>query len=244
MIRPSTLRPAAPLPRESALRSIQSLLSLTVVALFTVTFLFQPSRIPSASMSPTLRIGDFLLVDKQAFSPAGFGRWSRWGGVLLPRSGVQRGDVVVFHYPLHPETPMVKRVVGVAGDRIHLRAGRVFVNGAPVNEPYATFTPSGPDAFRDDFPALHRLNEDVEPAWWVSLRRNASHGDLLVPAGDCFVLGDNRNDSLDSRYWGFVPDASIEGRPLAVLLSANAPAPGQTFAGRLGHLLTSERLVQ
>jgi signal peptidase I len=176
-----------------------------------VTFIVQPFRIPSGSMEPTLRVGDFLLVDKQSFGPGG-----ELDRLLLPPTRVERGDLVVFHYPVEPRLHLVKRVVGVPGDRIRMRGGRLLVNDRLVEEPYAFYSPSRPNGFRDDFPSLLEADPNVDLRWWIRLRSSVVDRDVVVPADSYFVLGDNRNDSEDSRYWGFVPRTAIVGRPLLV----------------------------
>ena len=194
------------------LPAIQSLLYVIVVALFLTTFTVQPIRIPSESMEPTLLVGDFLLLDRQAVSSDNLR--------LMPPTGVGRGDIVVFHDPVDdPSVHLVKRVIGLPGDRIFLRGNRVFVNGRPLNEPYAIYRASLPDSYRDDFPDLSTLDAGVDPAWWIRLRGLVSKGEITVPAGDYFVLGDNRNESDDSRYWGFVPANFIVGQPVVVYFS-------------------------
>jgi signal peptidase I len=203
---------------EGVLATLRSLLEFLVVAMFAMTFILQPFRIPSESMVPTLRVGDFLLVDKQAYEPEG--RLAH----LLPPTGIQRGDLVVFHYPVDPGMHLVKRVVGLPGDHIHLRGGRVWINGQPLAEPYAFYSASGPDDFRDNFPSLREADPNLDPRWWMQLRRIAANGEIIVPPNRYFVLGDNRNDSEDSRYWGFVPQGDVVGRPFLVYFSL-APQP-------------------
>jgi len=200
-------------PRDGVLTAVKSTVEIVVCALFLVTFVLQPFRIPSASMEPTLKVGDFLLVDKQSFAPAG------WVDRVLPPTRIERGDLVVFHYPVEPALHLVKRVVGVPGDRLRLRGGHVLVNGQPLMEPYAFHSPSRSNGFRDDFPSLLEVDPSVDLKWWLELRRTSLQGDVVVPAGEYFVLGDNRNDSEDSRYWGFVPRDAIVGRPLLVYFS-------------------------
>lgn len=201
---------APPEHHDGLLGALKPVIEITVVAVFLVTFVVQPFRIPSASMEPTLRVGDMLLLDKQSYAPAG--RLDR----LLPPVQVQRGDLVVFHWPVEPAKDLVKRVVGLPGDRIRLREGHVLVNGSPLAEPYAFYSPSRPNGFRDDFPSLREADPSVEPRWWIEMRRRIDHGEITVPPGEYFVLGDNRNDSEDSRYWGFVPRDAMVGRPLVV----------------------------
>jgi signal peptidase I len=226
------------LRRDDVLTAVQALLLVVVVATFVITFIVQPFRIPSESMDPTLRVGDFLLMNKQAFAP--HGRLD----FLLPRTPVRRGDVAVFHYPVHPEVDFIKRVVGLPGDRLHLRDGRLFVNGKAVDEPYAFYAASAPDSFRDNFPALHSIDSNVDPAWWMMMRQDVRDGDLYIPPGRYFAMGDNRNDSEDSRYWGFVPESALVGKPMVVYFSV-APGPAKaTWGQKLGRLFRSARLVR
>jgi signal peptidase I len=202
------------------LPAIQSLLFVMVVALFLTTLTVQPIRIPSGSMEPTLLIGDFLLLDRQTVSSDDVR--------IMPPTGVNRGDVVVFHDPVdNPSIHLVKRIIGVPGDRVHLRGNRVFINGHPLTEPYALYRSSLPDTYRDNFPDLSTLDGRVDPAWWIRLRTLVQDGELIVPPGHYFVLGDNRNESDDSRYWGFVPRSYIVGEPVMVYFSWRQPeTPG------------------
>lgn len=200
------------------LEAAASLASVLVVALFILTFIIQPFRIPSASMEPTLLVGDFLLVNKQIFGPPGVWGW------LLPYRPVQHGDVIVFHFPLDPGEHLVKRVIGVPGDAIHLHNGTVYRNGHALQEPYAVYEKTYPDTFRDQFPAKLYTDPGVDTHWWLEMRSDIRKGNLLVPPRSYFVMGDNRNDSRDSRYWGFVPRDTIEGRPFLVYFSLRVPA--------------------
>jgi signal peptidase I len=201
----------------SPLETVRSLLTIIVMALFVLTFILQPFRIPSESMERTLLVGDFLLVNKSIYGPAGGppGIWRH----LLPYRQVQRGDIVVFHFPLDPPEHVVKRVIGVPGDRIHLRDGVVYRNGQPVTEPYAVYESAYADNFRDQFPTANYTDPGVDTHWWLQMRGDVSGGDLIVPAGQYFVMGDNRNHSRDSRYWGFVPRSAIVGRPFVIYFS-------------------------
>lgn len=242
--------------REGLLRAVQSVLELVVLAFFFTTFIAQPFRIPSASMVPTLRVGDFLLVDKQSYgfqqsdgrqqsdamrvNVAGLSDSSARPLAerlrLVPPSLVRRGDLVVFHWPVNPGMDLVKRVVGLPGDRIRLRFGRVWINDALLDEPYAYYSPARPNRFRDFFPSLREADPNVEPTWWMQLRSSVQDGELTVPPGHYFVLGDNRNDSEDSRYWGFVPRASIIGRPLVVYFAVDPEGEAGSPWQRLRHL--------
>ncbi|GAC1359265.1 MAG: hypothetical protein NVSMB3_06710 [Acidobacteriaceae bacterium] len=206
----------APHDSSATFSALQSLCYIIVVAIFTVTFTLQPFRIPSASMEPTLLVGDFLLVTKREPAP------KDWLSPY-PGSAIHRGDIVVFHYPVDPSLHLVKRVIGLPGDRLRMRNGLVLINGAALEEPYAVYTGAREDAFRDDFPHLGSTDPDVDSHWWMQMHRLVDHGELRIPAGQYFVLGDNRNDSEDSRYWGLVPRASIVGKPLLVYFSLRDP---------------------
>jgi signal peptidase I len=216
----------------TVLDTARSLLSIIVIALFVLTFIVQPFRIPSESMEHTLLVGDFLLVNKMIYAPSGVWRW------LLPYRQIQRGDIVVFHFPLDPSDHVVKRVIAVPGDHVHLHDGQVFLNGQKIIEPYAVYETSYSDNFRDQFPTNLYTDPGVDTNWWMEMRRDVQSGDLIVPPGHYFVLGDNRNHSRDSRYWGFVPRPNVVGRPFVIYFSIRQPSttdvpdlPGD----RLGH---------
>lgn len=213
---PPAHRPVSDSP--GFLPAVQSLLAIIVVAVFIVTFTLQPFRIPSGSMEPTLLIGDFLLVDKQITSDSA-------DSLVLPPPIVHRGDIIVFHFPVNPDVHLVKRVVGIPGDHIRLHGGHVLVNGLRLDEPYTIFRPTGPDNFRDNFPRLQSADPAIDSRWWIRMRKLIEDGELIVPAGNYFVLGDNRNDSEDSRYWGFVPQENIVGRPLMIYFSLRQADP-------------------
>jgi signal peptidase I len=195
------------------------LLVLVVVALFLHTFVLQPYLIPSESMERTLLVGDFLLVNKQSYAPPG-----RLTRSLLPYRDVERGDIVIFHPPEDPGLYYVKRAVGLPGDRLRIEDGRVLVNGVAIAEPYAVFEPAAPNPFRDDFPARVYTDPEVDPRWWRQLQGLVVDGELVVPQDRYFVLGDNRNHSKDSRFWGLVPRQNIVGRPLVIYFSLSRPS--------------------
>jgi signal peptidase I len=192
--------------------SLQSLLGTVVIAVFVITFIVQAFQIPSPSMESTLLVGDYLLVNKLCYGGGGVGDY------IMPYRRVRRGDIVVFHYPVDPAQHFVKRVIGVPGDRVRLVNKQVLVNGVPLKEPYAHFSHPADDLFRDNFPRLDVLSGPT-PEWWVQLRKLVEDGQLIVPEGHYFVMGDNRDNSYDSRYWGFVPQTNIIGRPLVIYWS-------------------------
>ena len=197
--------------------ALGSFLRTVILALFVLTFLVQPFLIPSESMERTLLVGDFLLFNKQAYAPSG-----GLAGWILPCREVRRGDIVVFH---HSNPPLlIKRVVGLPGDRLRMDEGRVTLNGKPLAEPYAAFEPAAPNPFRDHFPASVYTDPQVDPDWWRQMQSLVVNGELVVPAGQYFVLGDNRNHSRDSRYWGFVPRSEIVASPLVIYFSLDRPS--------------------
>jgi signal peptidase I len=213
---------------------LASLARLTVVALFVTAFLVQPSQIPSSSMEPTMLVGDFVLVNKQAFAVPGHWRW------LLPYREPRHDDLIVFHYPVDPAQLLVKRVIAMPTDRLHLHTGAVVLNGAPLAEPYAVYAPAERSAYRDEFPNLQRADPAAEATWWIELRRRIRSGDLPVPAGRYFAMGDNRNNSQDSRFWGFVRRDEVVGEPMLVYLSTDRTAEsprGRLRWSRIGRIL-------
>jgi signal peptidase I len=208
-----------------------SLLRTLVVALFLLTFLLQPFFIPSESMEHTLLVGDFLLVNKQIFAPAG--KLTRW---IMPYRDIQHGDIVVFHHPRPPL--LVKRVIGLPGDRVRIEEGRVWVNDIPLSEPYAAFEPAAFNPARDNFPVSVYSDPSIDLDWWRQMQGLVHNGELVVPPGMYFVLGDNRNHSDDSRFWGLVPRSAIVARPLVIYFSLRRPSTTdveQVPDDRLGH---------
>ena len=196
------------------LSGIQWLCSTVVLAVFVITFLAQAFQIPSESMENTLLIGDYLLVDKVHYGDAGIWNW------LMPYSEIHRGDIIVFRYPVHPQQHFVKRVVGLPGDKVHLFRGKVFVNGRAIDDSgFAIHKSQQFDSYRDNFPAGNYISPEVNSGWWVEMHGVVHQGEITVPPGKFFVLGDNRDESLDSRYWGFVPRENIIGRPFLIYWS-------------------------
>jgi signal peptidase I len=208
--------------------SLQSLLATIVIAVFIITFVVQAFQIPSESMEETLLIGDYLLVDKLRYGGGGAGDF------VMPYRRIRRGEIVVFKYPVNPSEHFVKRVIALPGDRVRLVNRRVYVNGIALDEPYVHYIRRGRDPFRDDFPQLKNPAPDVEARWWLEMSKLVEDGQLIVPEGSYFVMGDNRDDSRDSRYWGFVPRENIVGRPLLIYWSVrdtDEDLPVSTSAG-------------
>lgn len=207
-------------PKETPSESIASIASVFVCGLFIITFVVQAFEIPSSSMENTLLIGDHVFVDR--LTPAAR---AAYVGPLMPYRNVRRGEVIVFLHPAEPGMYVVKRIMGVPGDHIHLDRGQVFINGKAVNEPYLNPDRGFYDAYRDDFPKVSAAGmPNVTAEWPMVLSSNLQNGDLVVPPGNYFGMGDNRARSLDSRYWGFIPKENIVGRPLFIYWSFETPS--------------------
>ena len=219
----TTTKPAKPEPPQSksAQRNSVAEWAITIlVLLFGTSTIAQPFVIPTSSMHNTLLTGDHLIVDKLAYAPS-----DALSKHLLPYEDVKRGDIIVFRHPTLITVDYVKRVVGMPGDHIKLVNKQVFINGKAVAEPYAIHMDNYLN-YRDNFPLgepdyvadpkmLERANQ--------MLRDDVVNGELVVPPGNYFAMGDNRDNSLDSRYWGLVPRENITGKPLIVFWSYDAP---------------------
>ncbi len=203
-----------------------------LVLLFATSTLLQAFVVPSGSMENTLLVGDHLFVDKLAYSP--YGPVSKH---LLPYEDVHRGDVIVFRYPVDITKDYVKRVIGVPGDHIRLKDGVLQLNGHAVAEPYVIHSrPGTHDEYRDNFP-LGQSYVMLYPGARRMLEESQVNGEIVVPADHYFAMGDNRENSEDSRYWGFVPRENIKGKPVLIWWSFDAPTE-QLASGNidLGHL--------
>jgi signal peptidase I len=204
-----------------------------LVLLFGTSMIAQPFVIPTSSMHNTLLTGDHLIVDKLAYAPPG--PVSKY---FLPYEQLKRGDIIVFKHPTLITVDYVKRVIGLPGDRIKLMNKQVFVNGKLLNEPYVIHE-NNFYSYRDNFPLGEpEYNPDPQMAARANemLRNDVVNGELVVPAGEYFAMGDNRDNSLDSRYWGLVPRENIMGKPLIVFWSYDAPTDDLTGYS-LHHLL-------
>jgi signal peptidase I len=213
--------------KKSATRdTFESLVVTVILAIFGTTFVVQAFKIPTGSMENTLLIGDHLLVNKFVFAVH-----SALLGHPLPYREVRRGDIVVFKYPSsddeaqEPGEHFVKRVIGVPGDRIHIDHRRVYVNGQELKEPYVRHSVP-PDEPRpgDNFPpAPGETLPGTTLRWSAEVENYVKNGELVVPPGQYFVMGDNREESWDSRFWGFAPRQLVSGRPLLIYWSFETP---------------------
>ena len=219
-------------PRETTVEFLASLSAVLVTGLFIITFIVQAFEIPSSSMENTLLIGDHVFVNRVQFAPATY-----WTGPLLPYREIRRGDIVVFLHPAEPGLYVVKRIMGLPGDRIHLRDGVVYRNGEMLDEPYVIHKTDGYNPYRDNFPAVSPADYNgVTPEWQLVLKQHIQGDDLVVPPDSYFGMGDNRDVSLDSRYWGFIPKENVIGRPMFVYWSFETP-PNQYLQKEVGERL-------
>jgi signal peptidase I len=200
-----------------------------IILLFGITTLVQAFVVPTESMDSTVMVGDHLLVDKLTYAPSG-----PVSKHLLPYMEPKRGDIIVFRYPMDIRQNYVKRLMGVPGDHIRIENKQLYVNGKKLDEPYVHHKFPDIEPYRDNFPS--------EPYGPVAdraremLANNVQGGELVVPPGSYFAMGDNRDNSLDSRYWGFVPRENIIGKPLVIYWSYDAPT--EDWVGNLGgHML-------
>jgi signal peptidase I len=209
---------APPEPEEEHRNAIAEWTVTILLLLFGTTMLVQAYVIPTGSMKNTLLIGDHLLVDKLAYSPPG--AISKY---LLPYRPIKRGDIIVFRYPLELHSTFVKRAVGLPGDRIKIVNKVLHVNGKPMNEPYVVHREGYVDYYKHFFPgdSYPYLRKEAQEMLERHLDRQT--GELVVPADCYFALGDNRDESDDSRFWGFVPRQNIIGKPLIIYWSFDAP---------------------
>jgi signal peptidase I len=187
----------------------ESLVIAVVLALFIRTFVVQAFKIPTGSMEQNLLIGDHLLVNKFVFGPAG-----PLQRAILPMNDIKRRDVIVFKYPEEPERDFIKRVIGLPGDTVELRNKRVFINGKQLDEPYVFFLQDPPPVPQEAEASIDAQGGDPR----------VQYGPVTVPAGHYFVMGDNRDNSQDSRYWGFLPRENVKGRALVIYWSYDSDA--------------------
>ena len=206
--------------KSTAREYFESIVIAVILALFIRTFVVQAFKIPTGSMENNLLIGDHLLVNKFMFGPTA----SRIESVLLPIGTIKRRDIIVFKYPEEPERDFIKRVIGLPGETVALREKKVYINGAPLDEPYVHFLQPPGTAGSE----LHEV---------TSFDVRERYGPVTVPLDHYFVMGDNRDNSQDSRYWGFLPREYIKGKALIIYWSYDA---GGEDTG-VFHVLTGTR---
>lgn len=214
MATPLRVEKNAPAPRHWIADWVVNIL----VLLFGTATVMQAFVVPTGSMEGTMLIGDHLFVDRLAYSPPG-----PVGKFLLPYQEVKRGDIIVFRFPLDIRENYVKRVIGVPGDRIRLVDKTLYLNGHRVEEPYKVLIPGHRSSYLENFPQTPDIL--IPERGLDMLRRHVINGELVVPPGHYFAMGDNRDNSSDGRYWGLVPSENIIGKPALVWWSYDAPTP-------------------
>lgn len=223
-------KPPKPEHQETVWDTLRSLLIVLVGVLCIRTFVAEATVIPTGSMESTILIGDHVFLNKLLYGP----RLPYTSLRLPPLREIHRLDIVAFRYPRNPSVMFVKRVIGVGGDVVKLEDKKVYLNGRPLFEPYAQFQYSTALPLRDDFPPSPSLLETLpaawglDPAWAREMPSFIRNDGLHVPPGYLFVMGDNRDNSLDSRFWGFVPLENVVGEPLFVYWSYDAPTKDWT----------------
>lgn len=207
-------------PRETTVEFLASLAGVLVTGLFIITFILQAFEIPSASMENTLLIGDHVFVNRVQFAPP-----SHWIQPIVHYTQIHDNDIVVFLSPAEPDLYVVKRIMGVPGDHIHLQDGAVYRNGKKLDEPYVLNTGFNPyDPYRDNFPNVAPSDySNVTSEWKLTMPQHIENGDLVVPPDSYFAMGDHRDVSYDSRYWGFIPCQNVIGRPMFIYWSFETP---------------------
>ena len=176
----------------------ESLVIAVSLALFVRTFVFQAFKIPTGSMEPNLLVGDHLIVNKMVFAPTATG----FERAILPHRDIHRGDVIVFKFPKDPTRDFIKRVIGLPGDQLELKRKKLYINGQELSEPYVHFlAPLSPES--------DKRSDDLRE----------EYGPVTVPASQYFMMGDNRDNSEDSRYWGFMPASYVKGQALFIYFS-------------------------
>ena len=201
-------------PKSTTREYYEALLIAIIFVNFVRVFVFQAFKIPTPSMEDNLKVGDHLIVNKFIYGPKGNGPLAR----LFPLRDVRRGDIIVFRYPENPDIDFVKRVIGLPGDVVDIRGKKVSVNGTELEEPYTLYTDSQVYPENDFLPEPYRYRDYFGPH--------------TVPEGHYFAMGDNRDQSRDSRYWGDVPRAYVKGRPFMVYWSYGGDPPASDASAR------------
>jgi len=221
---------------ETTIEFLASLASVLVTGLFIITFVLQAFEIPSGSMENTLLIGDHVFVNREQFAPPASAL-----GKLLPYRTPKNDEVAVFVSPLQPGLFLVKRIIGIPGDRLRLRDGVVYRNGEKLDEPFTLHKPADQrSVYANNFPSVPPDGESVPPGWARTQSEYVENGELVVPSGHFFGMGDNRDNSFDSRFFGLIPQENLIGRPMFIYWSFETPE-GQyehtAFSERIGFLM-------
>ena len=223
-------------PEETPLEFLASLASVLVTGLFIITFVLQAFEIPSGSMQNSLLIGDHVFVNRIQFAPPAGAL-----GKLLPYRTPHHDEIAVFISPLQPGLFLVKRIIGLPGDHLRLRDGVVYRNGQKLDEPFTLHRSSElRSLYANNFPSVPPEGENVPPGWAMTQSQFIEGGELVVPPGHFFGMGDNRDNSFDSRFFGFIPQENLIGRPMFIYWSFQTPEDQYehtAFVDRIGFLL-------
>jgi signal peptidase I len=222
-------------PRETTVEFLASLAGVLVTGLFIITFILQAFEIPSSSMEDTLLIGDHVFVNREQFAAP-----TRWMGPLMPYRDLRRDETAVFMSPEQPGLFLVKRIIGIPGDRIHLRDDVVYRNGEKLVEPFVRHKREA-SPYTANFPSVPPSEEPGfrNEQWAQELPKHIEGDDLVVPPDSYFAMGDNRDVSYDSRFWGFIPRKNLIGRPMFIYWSFETPENQYEMRGvgdRLGFI--------
>lgn len=221
--------------RQKVLKEVFSWIWLLLALFFVEGAMAQSRLIPSGSMENTILVGDHMVV-----SPFGYALCVPYTELHVPLwRSPKRQQIVILVSPLNGTEDLIKRVIGVPGDTIRIRHGAVYVNGKQLDEPYALRDPAEMRSSIENFPPQgNGIYDGLTPAWAETLPSYVHDGSLVVPPHDYFVMGDNRGDSYDSRYWGFVPRRNIIATPLFIFMSIKAPeGEGVWQPGHMGERL-------
>jgi signal peptidase I len=229
-------KPVDEKPRETTVEFLASLAGVLVTGLFIITFVLQAFEIPSSSMEDTLLIGDHVFVNRVQFAAP-----THWMGPLMPYRDVHHDEIAVFMSPEQPGLFLVKRIIGVPGDHIHLRDDVVYRNGEKLVEPFVRHKREDHNPYTDNFPAVppSEAYGVRNEKWAQELPSHIEGADIVVPPNSYFAMGDNRDVSYDSRFWGFVPRENLIGRPMFIYWSFETPDNQYEMRGmgdRLGFL--------
>jgi len=233
---PQPSQPAGPAPpakrvrREGVWETVRSLAVVLIAVFFIRTFVAEATVIPTGSMEKTILIGDHVFLNKLLYGP----RLPFTSLRVPPLKTVHRQEIAAFRYPRNPSVMFVKRVIGVGGDLIRIKNKKVYVNGKALDEPYVQYQFTSMFPLRDNFPppvdqiATLPAAWGLDPGWAREMTQFIEKDGLRVPPGYLFMMGDNRDNSLDSRFWGFVPQEYVVGEPLFVYWSYDAPSKDWT----------------
>ncbi|HZI94323.1 MAG TPA: signal peptidase I [Patescibacteria group bacterium] len=211
---PAPLSEAREIPKGIVRDYFETIVICVIFVIFARAFVFQQSKIPTGSMIPTLLIGDYIMVNKFVYAPTTMS----WEKALLPVRDIKRGDIIVFKYPDEPEKDYIKRVIGLPGEFLEVKNKTVYINGTPLDEPYKIHeTDLNPDSWNQIKEGDAPLSSaQPAPHRWSYREHDFDFSQVLIPENSFFCMGDNRDNSKDSRSWGFVPRGNVKGKAFII----------------------------